>query len=61
MFDDLIEVIFDETDKTFHAFWRPPMAIGAGKTEEAALHDLRDAIEYCMNVVIDSRFVDEKE
>lgn len=61
MFDELIEVIFDESTKTFHAFWQPPLAIGAGETKEAAIRDMREAIEFCVRSMVDSRLMEATE
>lgn len=52
---DEIEIIFDETTKTYHAFWCPPRAIGAGSSELAALHDMQEAIHFCVDSTIAAR------
>jgi predicted RNase H-like HicB family nuclease len=54
--NDEIEIIFDETTKTYHAFWCPPKAIGAGDTELAALRDMQEAIHFCVDTLIESRY-----
>lgn len=52
---DEIEIIFDEATHTYHAFWRPPLAIGAGQTEEQALRDMQEAIRFSVDTSITSR------
>ena len=52
---DEVEIIFDDTDKTYHAFWRPPLSIGAGSTEKAALEDMKEVILFCVDEIIKRR------
>lgn len=55
MFDlNEIEVILDRDTNTYHAFWRPPAAVGAGNTKEEALRDMKEAIHACVDWIIQS-------
>jgi len=49
---DEIEIVFDETTHTYHAFWRPPLAIGAGDSAREAVADLREAIRFSVDTSV---------
>jgi hypothetical protein len=49
---DEIEIVFDETTHTYHAFWRPPLAIGAGDSAREAVADLREAIRFSVETSV---------
>jgi predicted RNase H-like HicB family nuclease len=52
---DEIEIIYDDTDKTYHAIWRPPLSIGAGSNEMEALEDMKEVILFCVDEMIKTR------
>jgi hypothetical protein len=47
-----IEIVFDETNHTYHAFWRPPLTIGAGSSVQEAVADMREALQFSMQVAV---------
>jgi hypothetical protein len=50
-----IEIIFDSEEKTYHAIWSPPLSIGSGKSELAALKDMKEALLFYLNTIIKSK------
>ncbi|MDP3451065.1 MAG: hypothetical protein Q8R87_10840 [Anaerolineaceae bacterium] len=50
-----IEIIFDIEEKTYHAIWSPPLSIGAGNSELAALKDMKEALLFYLNTLIKSK------
>ena len=48
-----IEILYDETSNSYHAFWTPPQAIGAGKTKLDALRDMQEAIHFSVDAMIE--------
>lgn len=47
-----IEVSFDDVTRDYYAVWEP-IVIGAGKTKNEALHDLRQAAHFGADTFID--------
>lgn len=50
-----IEIIFDTEEKMYHAIWSPPLSIGAGKSELAALKDMKEALLFYLNSLLKSK------
>ena len=50
-----IEIRFDELSRDYYIIWRLPVAIGSGSTEMEALHDLREAAHFCIDLLTDQK------
>jgi orotidine-5'-phosphate decarboxylase len=58
-----IDVKFDEASQGYYAVWEP-IVIGAGKTRQEALKDLKEAAHFGADIFIDLKLQDiskEKE
>ena len=55
-----IEVAFDETIQGYFAIWEP-VVIGAGKTRDEALNDLRQAAHFGVDTFIELKLKDIKD
>lgn len=58
-----IEIAFDDVTQDYYAFWKP-IAIGAGKTKNETLQDLKQAAHFGVDTFIDLKVKDistEKE
>ena len=53
-----IEIEFDAASKHYYIIWEVPVAIGSGKTEIEALHDLRNTARFCIDTLINQKLED---
>lgn len=52
-----IEIEFDDQTQDYYIIWQP-VVIGSGKTEAAALQDLRQAAHFGVDTLIDLKLKD---
>jgi predicted RNase H-like HicB family nuclease len=48
-----IKTEYDADSCTYYVVWQPPVVIGAGQTEKEALEDMRDAVRFCIEEMVD--------
>ena len=56
-----IEIEFDKETQSYYTNWRPPIAIGLGKTKDKALEDLKQAAHLSVDTLIDIKLRDIKK
>jgi hypothetical protein len=53
--DNEIRTEYDDDSQSYFVIWQPLVAIGAGRTEQAALEDLRAAAHFGIETTVNSK------
>ena len=53
--DNEIRTEYDSDSQSYFVIWRPLTAIGMGRTEQAALEDLRTAAHFGIETMVNSK------